>query len=191
MKRVEIDVSGRSRLVLLHPGQALGFVLLLVLIVAVILAALGLGFGINRSTHAKQLARIADQIEFSEQAREQASAQASEISPATVDAINTAVSQLNYPWLDVFGALQKYSRPSIHLLSIETGPTRQGARLIFEADSIDEALRYMGDLKKEKLFMNASLVKQETGSSANARGLRFTLEIPSGAAVEAMKKGGI
>lgn len=91
-------------------------------------------------------------------------------------AVNAAVERLNLPWRDVFDAIEQATPDSVALLSLEPDARRDVVRIVAEAGSTDDMLRYVERLRQQPFLSAAFLTKHEIDAADANLPLRFQIE---------------
>lgn len=191
MRHIGIDFS-RNKVPVLGASlrSALWWGLGVVALVATLSAA---GVLLKANADAQGLAAHIDQLDAATQTEDAQPQSVSSLSPDALEVVNGAVNQLNYPWFDVLGALERHVRSEVFLMSLEVGIVRSSTKIIIQAPDIDEALSYVDSLKDEPALRGISVVKQETTSSeGSGSAIRLTLDLPQrgGAVMPVAPRGG-
>lgn len=91
-------------------------------------------------------------------------------------AVDAAVGQLNLPWGAVFDAVESATPDGVALLSLEPDAKNDLIRIVAEAGSIDDMLRYVERLKARPSLAGVFLVKHEVNANDSNLPLRFQIE---------------
>lgn len=98
------------------------------------------------------------------------------IPEAQVNAINSAVLQLNLPWSDLFDAMEAATPASIAVLAVEPDAKKNIIKGTAEAKNANEMIAYIERLKRQNFFSRVTLNKHETNEQDANRPLRFQFE---------------
>ena len=93
-----------------------------------------------------------------------------------VTAINSAITQLNLPWLALFESLENVKPKNIVLLSLEPDGKKRVLRILAEAKQADDMLDFVRLLRAQPQFSDAVLLKHDTNLQDPNRPLRFLVE---------------
>jgi len=93
-----------------------------------------------------------------------------------VQAVNSAIRQLNLPWRDILNALEQATPSHIALLAIEPDSTHNLIRATAEAKTADAMLGYLDRLNRSPFFVAASLTHHEINDLDAQKPFRFTIE---------------
>lgn len=176
MRRVEIDFAsdalpmfgGGQRRVLWWGLLAMALLLLLVCLGVIWQAG---------TTSAELSAQIAE-LDESTRSIEATRQQAAGVSADELESVNAAVRYLNYPWVDLLGALERHVRPEVTLVSLEMGITRPSIKLTVQAPDVGQALGYVDSIKAEPALRGLAVTKHEEATTENGKASRVLLEIP-------------
>lgn len=115
--------------------------------------------------------------ESSKKARAKPAPVRTAIPAAQAISANTAISQLNLPWRDVFLTIEAATPKTIALVSLEPDAKNSALKGIAEAKTTDEMIAYIEQLKKEDFFSQVQLLKHEVVELDPNRPYRFQFEV--------------
>lgn len=174
MKPVRIDfcrapASGTSQ-----------YILWLLLIVGVLASGIGLYVGTSLSDKAESLLQANQALQDERVSLDESVRAQEQVSTEMLDAVNTAVSVLNYPSLELLTQLERHVVQDVSVVSVEIGAQRTSLRVVVQAPTTHQALDYLDGIKKEPGFRTAALTRQEpvNGNKDGSAGWRFTFEVP-------------
>lgn len=99
------------------------------------------------------------------------------LTPQQVRAWNQVIGRLNTPWPAIFDALEQSTPAGVALLGIDPRPGEGSIRILAEARTLDELLKYTGQLPTTPPFGEVLLVKHETHEQDPQRPVRLTVEV--------------
>ena len=100
---------------------------------------------------------------------------------------NRIIRQLNTPWEDVFGALERSNGDHVALLSLESDPASAQVRVSAEARNARRMLEYMDRLHKDGRLWPAVLQTHQIMIEDPLRPIRFTYTASWTSAKQAQK----
>lgn len=92
-----------------------------------------------------------------------------------IKAVNGVIRQLNFPWADMFGALETATNKDVALLGIEPDARKNLVRVTAECKTDQAMLNYIRRLQQTGLLIDATLQKHEVQAQDAERPLRFTV----------------
>ena len=90
---------------------------------------------------------------------------------------NTAVSQLNTPWSDVFNGLERQAQADVGLTVLEPDTKKGALRVQAEAKDIDRLLVYAEQLALDPAFGKLNFQQHETNEQDPNRPARLSFEV--------------
>ena len=115
-------------------------------------------------------------LEAAAAARTPRPAPAAELPADEAAAVAAAVDRLNLPWRDVFDAIEQATPDSVALLALEPDARRGAVRLVAEAGSTEDMLRYVERLKQQPFLADVFLTKHAVDERDTNLPLRFQVE---------------
>jgi Tfp pilus assembly protein PilN len=98
------------------------------------------------------------------------------VSPARAAAVNRVVLQLNLPWRALHDAIAGATPKHIALLALEPDARKHSIKLTAEAQSGEQMIAYIEQLKQQPLFDDVLLRRHEINEQDKNRPLRFQLD---------------
>ena len=89
-------------------------------------------------------------------------------------AINAAVIRLNFPWQDIFSAMEKSLQAETQILELSADSNRHSVRGLAETNDVNSMLTYLNQLGSQAVFSRVTLIKQE--ATEGKPGIRFNFE---------------
>lgn len=177
MKSMYVDFSGHANMPGLAPRSAREVLFWGVLLLAIIAALGGLVMLSQVSAQTKAIENQIAEIE-SDQVMAIAPEPEADMPPDVIAGINSAVTHLNYPWSEIFSALEKSSHPDVAIVTLEVGLARQTAKITVDAPGANEVLTYIEQLRGQPNVGVVSLTRQElVTTDNNTQMMRFTLDV--------------
>ncbi len=178
MKPLDIDFAHELR-----SPDAVSRRLVLLAVVCLAMSALGIVIGLHQASRAKELQALVAERRADREALREAAVNQEAISSEAAEAVNGVVRMMGYPLIRNLSQIEKHANESIKPVSIEAGPVRTNLRLVFEAQSLPQALDFLEALRTEEGFSAFFLSRQEPASNAENGLWRFTMELPQNDAV--------
>lgn len=88
---------------------------------------------------------------------------------------NGVIRQLNFPWAEMFGALETATSPEVALLGVEPDARKNLVRVTAECKTDQAMLNYIRRLQQSELLADVTLQKHEIQAQDVERPLRFTV----------------
>ena len=98
------------------------------------------------------------------------------VSAAQAAAVNGAILQLNLPWRELQDAVAAATPRTIALVALEPDPRKQVLKITAEAQSSDDMVDYVAELKQQETFSTVALTRHDVQEADPHRPLRFQLE---------------
>ena len=178
MKPIRIDFAPPSlRRVLFHlqPALLAGAVLGLLLCLGAAIAACQLVRG--QRGHAAQVRQEQERQERQAfLARAVPALAKTLIPPAQAAAVNGAILQLNLPWRELKDAVAAATPATVALLALEPDPKKHLLKLTAEAETSDDMLAYIQELKAQEFFSGVLLTRHEINAEGANQPIRFQVE---------------
>lgn len=95
---------------------------------------------------------------------------------AKIEAINLPIKQLNFPWSDLFDALENATTPAVALIEIDSDASKGVLKIQAEAASSNEMIMFVENIKRETIFFDTYITKHEISDLAPQKPLRFSVE---------------
>ena len=95
---------------------------------------------------------------------------------AEINAVNTAISQLNLPWRDLLDAVERATPADIALLSLEPDAAKHSLKGSAEARDSAGMIAYIESLQQQNFFGEVVLTRHETNETDTRKPLRFQFE---------------
>lgn len=92
-----------------------------------------------------------------------------------IKAANGVIRQLNFPWAEMFGALEAATNQEVALLGIEPDARKKLVRVTAESKTDQAMLNYIRRLQQTQLLADVTLQKHEVQAQDAERPLRFTV----------------
>ena len=178
MKPVRIDFappSLRRTLFHRHPALLAGAALGLLLCLGAGVAAWQLASG--QRGHAAQVRH--EQVRQERQAflaRSVPALPTTLIPPAQAAAVNGAILQLNLPWRELKDAVAAATPATVALLALEPDPKKHLLKLTAEAETSNDMIAYIQELKAQEFFSDVLLTRHEINAEGANQPIRFQVE---------------
>jgi len=100
----------------------------------------------------------------------------STISETQANTINSAIRQLNLPWLELLDAMEAGTPQTIAILSLEPDAKKSVLKAAAEAKNTDDMIAYIEKLKRQPFFSYVALTRHEVNEQDANRPIRFQFE---------------
>ncbi|MHA6844615.1 hypothetical protein [Ralstonia syzygii] len=149
-------------------------------LLALLLALGALAFNLYRydSAHTSTLRLQARWLAESQRAEASAkTVAAAPLSPARIEAVNSATATLNLPWDRLLSSVERSLGDDIALLSLQPDPARQQLHLDAEAKDAHAMLDYVAQLGATVGFRNVALKHHEINDQNPYKPYRFQVDM--------------
>ena len=98
------------------------------------------------------------------------------ILPAQAAAVNRAILHLNLPWRELKDAVAAATPATVALLALEPDPKKHLLKLTAEAETSDDMIAYIQELKAQEFFSDVLLTRHEINAEGTHQPIRFQIE---------------
>ena len=98
------------------------------------------------------------------------------IPPAQAAAVNGAILQLNLPWRELKDAVAAATPATVALLALEPDPKKHLLKLTAEAETSNDMIAYIQELKAQEFFSDVLLTRHEINAEDANQPIRFQVE---------------
>jgi hypothetical protein len=93
-----------------------------------------------------------------------------------IEAISQPIKQLNFPWSDLFDALESATTPAIALIEIDADASKGLLKIQAESETANEMIVFVENMKRETIFFDTYIIKHEILDLSSEKALRFSIE---------------
>lgn len=175
MKPMPIDFAPPSWQRLLHQTHPLTWCLLALGLV-LCSSVLWSGQKLHRQQAEQQALLENRQLQLSRRAPPKVAAPKIQLQDAQVQAVNSAILQLNLPWRDLLNGMEAGTPKTIALLALEPDAKKMSLKGTAEARDSDAMVEFISQMKKQEIFDDVLLSKHEINEQDPNKPIRFQFE---------------